>query len=306
MIGNCTLVLTKGKNKGKMCGEISRYCRHQILECEYCHRVYTRDNTYSNHLRACRERSSKTVPAGPPTAPAPASTEPPVLPNHPVPDHVPDPVPVPDSPPSLPAAKIKPKVTKLSLETTLSKIVDSKMAEINSKLDDLQRTIAEKQDVTINQFNINLNVHLGDNFYQELVDKMGRDAALQFIIAAAGKRSPLDIVKKLYLDGLPAGHFPPIACRNGDHFRFLTADRKVVDDIGGRDITARVSNGIQNAMLLASNDLIARQVTRETEMTDEDMDVFMLVQNYATSTPNNKEIKDGLVTMTTDLCHPFW
>lgn len=50
---SCTINITQGKNKGKMCGEVNKKCRHKPATCEFCNRVFKRDTSYFNHIKTC-------------------------------------------------------------------------------------------------------------------------------------------------------------------------------------------------------------------------------------------------------------
>lgn len=263
---SCDVIIWNGKNKGKRCGDINKTCRHQVQKCPSCDHVYTRVDSYLRHVRDCKP--------APPVAP-----------------------------------KIRIKVRPKALDPKDMNLKDLLMAtaRLEANLELLRQEIQTKTGPTIHNHNnvLSFNVVVGDNFYGELVDKMGKEAALNFIVKSASEKTPLEIVKKLYLEGLRPDDVP-IACRGEDHFRFVNANQEIIDDKGGHGITKIVSNGIQNTMLMASNELIARQVARDSEMTDEDMEEFLTVQQYATGMPAEYTVTDELSKMTRNANHPFW
>lgn len=279
----CPVIITKGKNKGQTCGEVNKYCRHRTVTCEACGKTYTRDNSYARHLKTCQTGTGDDAEADVDDA----SVSPPAKPS------------LPPAKIALPAAKIK--IEARLLTTPKHDVLDQLINEIRELRDEIH---SRPEPVNIsNTFNFNLVV--GNNFYDELVEKMGKEEALKYIVKVASQKTPLDIINKLYLEGVAPANYP-IACRDNDHFRFANAERKIVDDVGGRSLANHVSNGLLNTFLIASNELIAKQMSRQTEITDDDMEDFMNVQTCATSKPSDWTVTSELSRMTTNLNHPFW
>jgi hypothetical protein len=50
---NCQILITRGKNVGKACGEVNKKCRHIQKQCILCGKTYSRDTVYSAHAKKC-------------------------------------------------------------------------------------------------------------------------------------------------------------------------------------------------------------------------------------------------------------
>lgn len=282
----CTYILENGKHKGERCGSINRYCRHQCVTCERCGKTYKRLDTYRIHPCTAKEEPTPTQTVEPPRARVRIE------------------------------AHKKPDITSVlgeftaRLEARLEAKIEARFdleARLEARFDALEAIIVDKPSGNIIQNNTTYNnnyIMVGDNFYSELVGKMGKDAAVQYLVSVATNNNPLDIVRTLYLNGDPRSH--SITCRDQNHFRYMGAENKVVDDKGGYSIGCKVSNSIQNAMLMASNELIAQQLGKETEMSDDEMERFYQVQMCATNTIPCKTVTDELSKMTINADHPFW
>ncbi len=96
----------------------------------------------------------------------------------------------------------------------------------------------------------------------------------------------------------------PIACRNADHFRYLNADSKIVDDFGGRSIGDMMTNRLQHAMLMAINEAIKNG--EESETNDKDLDSIVEAQRYVTSGFDKANLIHELSVKTRNEGHPFF
>jgi len=53
MPNGCTIVISRGKNKGKQCCDVNRICRHQSVKCPNCGEEFAYKHTYMSHTRLC-------------------------------------------------------------------------------------------------------------------------------------------------------------------------------------------------------------------------------------------------------------
>jgi len=186
--------------------------------------------------------------------------------------------------------------------------MDMDKSEIIARLHDLERenkNLKDKvQQVAEQPRSINNIMVIGNDFFQELTAKIGKDSAVQFLSSVATTGKPIDVIDKLYLEGKDPMNYP-IACRNDDHFRYLSHDgaggRKLVDDHGGAIIGDLMMNRLRNAFLMAANELISKHVDGTAES---DKDVLRSVQNI--TTVDKKMIVYQLAEATNNSSHPFF
>ncbi len=155
---------------------------------------------------------------------------------------------------------------------------------------------------------INWNIVIGDNFYQELISKLGdRDCAIAYLAGIVANNNPIDVVSKLYLERRKPGEYP-IACRDM-HFKFVNSASQLIDDDDGTKICNLLGNSIQNALLMANNDFMARKVLEDREMDDESHAQIANTQNYVMGLPDrirkNGFLKE-LSTLTNNPTHEFF
>lgn len=298
MPNQCSITITRGRNKGKLCRVVNKTCRHQTIRCPNCGEDFSYKHTYTAHARACMPNRKLVV--------------------------SPDPGLDPDLDPDLASDTD----TNLDLDTDLSQDrmtgkkttyirkrthrrrddMDMDKSEIIARLHDLERenkNLKDKvQQVAEQPRNINNIMVIGNDFFQELTAKIGKDSAVQFLSSAATTGKPIDVIDKLYLEGKDPMNYP-IACRNDDHFRYLSHDgaggKKLVDDRGGAIIGDLMMNRLRNAFLMAANELISKHVDGTAES---DKDVLRSVQNI--TTVDKKMIVYQLAEATNNSSHPFF
>jgi hypothetical protein len=181
-------------------------------------------------------------------------------------------------------------------------------SEILTRLSNLERENQDLKDkvqkVAEQPRNINNIMVIGNDFFQELTAKIGKDSAVEFLSSAATTGKPIDVIEKLYLEGRDPMNYP-IACRNEDHFRYLSSDaageRRLVDDQGGDIIGDLMINRLRNAFLMAANELISKHVEGSMES---DKDILRSVQNITTVDKNM--IVYQLAEVTNNAGHPFF
>ena len=50
MVNNCTIVIAKGPNKGKMCKDVNRWCKHKSIVCSECQHTFKYQHTFNAHV----------------------------------------------------------------------------------------------------------------------------------------------------------------------------------------------------------------------------------------------------------------
>jgi len=149
------------------------------------------------------------------------------------------------------------------------------------------------------------NIVLGMNFFDELVQKMGsKDHAINYLteIAAVGK--PVDVIHKLYLEGNNPTSYP-IACRDQNHFRYINSEHRLIDDKGGHNISKLVTNGVHDALLLAANEAIRKQVESQNYDSFDIQPIQQYVIDMRRKLPKNQLLSE-LASVTSIPDHPFF
>lgn len=288
MPNTCPIIITRGKNKGKACGSVNKKCRHKNIQCPNCNGHFTVETSYIRHQAVCKGKGKSDLKTSPRKQEAPIRT-------------------------------IKIRVKTLDdTDTTLSSININSNRNNNApdnnvlleKIEQLERELnVVKNKPAVHH---HWNIVLGGNFYDELVDKMGKSHAINYLTELASTGKPIDIINKLYLEGNSPEKYP-IACRNNTgnesegipHFRYIGSDHRLIDDKGGRSISKIVSSGVHNAMLLAANEAINEQVENRN------YDDFNIgpIQRYAANMRNTlpqDHIISELSHMTRIPNHPFF
>ena len=211
MSNPCKVIITRGKNKGKVCGSVNAKCKHvsEPLICAGCGLKFDRSTSYYRHINTCISASKKV--------------------------------------PSKIRIAVKPKESSDS--TNISNVY-KRLIDLEEQNSALREEVEELKQKPMTNYNIAI---LGNDFYTELIDKIGskRDA-IEFL-AKSYIESPLDVFQKLYLDDRKPDDYP-VACRDKLHFRYLDNEKRMVDDQGGSSIGTVVSKQITNAMINAVND----------------------------------------------------
>lgn len=192
-----------------------------------------------------------------------------------------------------PKTKTKPK-PKLKDEPSNNTLLE-KIEKLERELQEVKSTPAVHH---------HWNIVLGMNFFDELVTKMGKDHAINFLAGIAHDGKPVDVINKLYLEGNEPNTYP-IACRDHDHFRYIDSEHRVIDDKGGHSISKIVTAGVQDALILAANIAIHEQVKG---MLSDQIDVGVLqkyVADMRRSLPRDRIIGE-LAHITNIPNHPFF
>ena len=143
---------------------------------------------------------------------------------------------------------------------------------------------------------------LGTDFYGDLISKLGKSDAIKFLAESCVDGSPLSVFQKLYLDDKKPNDYP-IACKDQLHFRYLDNDKRVVDDQGGAALGTAVSKKITDALLLAANDAMIREMDGNNPVYN--MQNILLMQDRLTKLDKSSMIQD-LAYITNNPNHPFF
>ena len=268
MPNTCPIIITRGKNKGKACGDVNKKCRHKNIECMKCGAKFTVETSFMRHQSQCTGISEeRTVRHTKPTT-----------------------------------MKVKVKVKSPHPDPPVEKIDSVVLLQKIQKLEQELEHVKNKP-TTVEQHH-HWNIVLGMNFFDELVHKMGKNHAINYLTEIAQEGKPVDVINKLYLEGTVPTKYP-IACRDQDHFRYIDADHKVVDDKGGVGLSKLVSTGVHEALILAANEAIHEQVSSQN------YDCFNIepIQRYVADMRNSlpeDRIIDELAHITNIPNHPFF
>jgi hypothetical protein len=187
---SCTKVISRGKNKGKRCCDVSNFCPHQLIKCENCNEMISKKNR-TRHQAGCKPRK-----------------------------HL--------------------KIMK-AVET---KIIEE-IHEIKDSVGKVEKLIRERPP--------SLNVYIGDNIYDDLVKKMGKKDAVDFLVRAASDNNPLSVIDKLYLDGNNKEDWP-LAFKDGE-FKYISKGKEMIIDKTG-DKIGKLFGNVHNAMIQAVSEII--------------------------------------------------
>lgn len=227
MVNICAMIITKGVNKGKLCKEVNRWCKHKKMYCNQCKRVFSYQHSYNAHVCIRQE--------------------------HPEPIHLPSPAKVPVHIYVKPSAsKNKPIQSPRSSSSASASASKSETQELKEMVYQLRDEIDEIRKQPKVQIQ-NLTV-VTDDIFGKIITQMGEREGVKFLLESMNNDGEcLSIVDKVYLSGKDRDQYP-IACKNNNHFRFLGPNHNIVDDVGGDLIVTKITNSVQDAFLRASAD----------------------------------------------------
>jgi len=160
------------------------------------------------------------------------------------------------------------------------------------KIEKLERELEEVKQTPVQHHH--WNIVLGMNFFDELVHKMGKDHAIDFLSGIAQEGKPVDVINKLYLEGTSPTEYP-IACCNRNHFRYIDSEHRLVDDKGGHEISKIVTSGVHDALVSAANESSHEQFNN----------LQRYITNMKRSLPKDRIISE-LAHITSIPNHPFF
>lgn len=277
----CEIMITRGPNKGKVCGTVNSKCKHRATPPCICGVKFDRSTSYYRHIKFCQVYID--------------TIKPPQLDTQP-PDEQHD--------KSEPVVRKKIKLRSKKDIDDLESLLDSskpktksELADLYEKIREMKDEIQEIRDKPVNFINISV---MGGDFFRELETKMGYDRAIGFLTQVAAH--PVEIIKKLYLDNNVPENYP-IACRNKNHFRYLNDARQVVDDQGGSNIGKVMSDRIKDAILVAANEVITSKLS-DIDNCYQNYDIKSIQNNLTLMTSN--DIVRELAAITHNPHHPFF
>lgn len=266
----CDIIITKGKNIGLKCGQVNKKCRHRINTCNICKNSYTTDTSFSNHQKICK----------------PTKTKPHIK--------------LKDSCGILCGDVLK----KQNNEDDLKKRVDELVEKKLQSMDDGEKTIIINN---INSNNTTVNINLTTigcaDGLQRLIDKMGKDGAMRFLveITASGNNQLMSLMEKLYLTGDPTNY--PIANKDGNIFRFRDIDQRIIHDIGGKKI-AKLSTTIHSNIYAGAANMEAFRFIENGD--NDDCNNYYVMQENASNKHNTCTFIKDLAYRTFNPEHQFF
>lgn len=265
-MGNpCKVIITRGANKGKVCGQVNPKCKHvsEPLVCIVCHNVFDRTTSYYRHINLHHNGKAK---LGSSKSQDPEDQE---------------------------ERKIKVAVNVKNQPASLTHVYN-RLIELEEQNIALREEVAE---LKLKPTTTNYIAILGNDFYTELSNKIGRENAMKFI-AESGIKHPLSVFKKIYLDDRKPDDYP-IACRDRCHFRYLDSQKNMVDDRDGKNIGNVVSKGLSEAVENAVHDFAGRPENEGYSYT------VQQIKNSLSQLDQHSVIKE-LAYITNNPNHPFF
>lgn len=179
--------------------------------------------------------------------------------------------------------------------------------EILEELNNLRARVQKME----NEPRYNNWIIIGSDMFNEMIDKYGRSEALSFLTKSALTGDSVDVIKKLYMDGVDPKQYP-IACKNYHHFRYLNDKREVIDDEGGQSVRKIFSDRAHRAMVLATNEMMKDELDQFQPDPEQpnDLDVGDMFRKLGDvqcrlASVNSLDI-DRLAGMTNNPNHPFF
>ncbi len=171
--------------------------------------------------------------------------------------------------------------------------------QLLEELKDLRQRVKQIE----NEPRYNNWIIVGADMFNDMINKYGRSEAINFLTKSAISGDSVDVIKKLYLDGVSPEKYP-IACKNYHHFRYLNDKHEVIDDQGGISVQKIFSDRAHRAMLLATNEMIKDRVINDVECEDDVLQQFGAAQCRLTVV-HSLNI-ERLAGMTHNPNHPFF
>lgn len=279
MTNTCTIIITKGANKGKLCKDIHKWCKHKSITCSTCNRTFRYQHTYDSHTCDIKPKKEKIKISTSSSKKKISIRQRSVQPNQQSQTHV---------------ARMD---TEEQSETQrLRQMVDQLKGEIDQM---------KSQPKTVEIHNLTV---ITDDIFGKIASELGKKGAVKFLLDTATRETEcLDIVDRVYLNHTDRDKYP-IACRDDHHFRYLGPGHKIVDDVGGEKIVSRIANSVQNAYLKASNDLIHGHVSGEESDAFHMYDMRSVQDkiNMLPSMDSKERLREGLATKVRNPTHPFF
>lgn len=270
-LNTCTIVITKGKNSGKLCKDVNERCRHKSWQCKECgfHTFYK----WSFEKHICNIK-------------APHLPEPdPEL--RPRPQHVIE-------------SKSESRSKSNSERPRLIKPPPPLRTQPQTYTYYYPVQPQPQPQTVINNYTINIQV-VGDNLYNQLIQKMGKNGAINFLAGAAASNQPLNVLKKLYFDNVEPNSFP-IATQD-NNIRYLNNNQQLVQE-NATEFVSQLNEKIRDAMIYATNDLIRQSIS--TNNTDQLYEIYDISRIQHNITALSKIPLKDLQNVSSVPNHPFF
>jgi hypothetical protein len=149
----------------------------------------------------------------------------------------------------------------------------------------------------------------GNSILDRIIDKMGKEIGLDFLIGNFLTKKYDKIIEKAYLENIGSDNYP-FVCKGRSHFRYYNKNGELVDDIDGNMLSKTIHRGIQNAGLTSSIIIIKKHLENNND-NDELYDSYDLaqLQGIAYKMTTNKslnKIKKYLSTRVLNPNHPYF
>jgi hypothetical protein len=198
------------------------------------------------------------------------------------------------------ADKVK---VKIKVKTPISEVSEPPAnKDIMEELQDLRQRVQKME----SEPRYNNWIIIGPDMFSEMINRYGRTEALNFLTKSALTGDSVNVIKKLYLDGVSPEKYP-IACKNYSHFRYLNDKREVIDDQGGQSVQKIFSDRAHKAMVLAANEMMQDELEQSSSEEDPETSRFRQLGNVqcVLSSVQTLDI-DRLAGMINNPNHPFF
>lgn len=292
MPNTCTIPVMTGSNKGKLCKDINRYCRHKKTVCEICKEEFSHKSSYERHRRLAHHASKKKKVCV-----------------------VKKPEPV----------KVKVRMEMTDLDPDTRRVIEQERERVDDLVKELSELREKYETVSKRMGKVerepkNITVVIGDEkIFHGLVKKLGDELrASKFLLENIAKKNCINIVDKLYLEGVEKDRYP-IACADDYQFRYLNGSGDIVDDNGGKKILTKLQNEVHSALIEANTCMINEQLGNMDDDGQSDdsgsvgklYDVYDLchIQHQLGSYRDEEEtekLRDDLARRVYNVSHPFF
>ena len=257
---SCDMMIMTGNNKGKLCKDINKYCRHHKTRCETCGETFGHKSSYLRHIKV----------------------------SHP-----------------LVTKKVKIRVVKKEHED------NTRMSEMEKEIKFLKEqfsTVAERVN-KVEQEPTHITVVIGDEtIFMGLVKRMGgAKSATKFLLENIKHKDSINIVDKMYLEGVEKNHYP-IACTDNYKFRYLNHCGDIVDDNDGVKIVSKLENEIHSALIEANTHLITEYIgSGDDRMLYNVHDIGGIQEQLGSYRGKSTQcLRDDLAKLVYNSAHPFF